>query len=168
MILIRFSFFLLVDKAAIESIQRWSELHQKQEANSTLSSDEQAYLSVVSKACYAVFDYPQGWLIDTTVSRNIRLFNNENVLLIKNVHQTLADHANRQMEINILRQKCIPILTCNLLRIYDLIKQDEEIFRLMIFLSDHRQQQLYSVGSHIYLLHSKFHFIFVSYSRKKH
>jgi len=58
----------------------------------------------------------------------------------------LPDHDSRQLEMNILRQKCIPILASNLLRIYDLIKQDDEIFRLIIFLSDHRQQKLYSVG----------------------
>ncbi len=55
-------------QAAIEAIQRWSELHQKQQDNtSTTVRDDQAYLSIVIKACYDVFDYPQGWLVDSTV-----------------------------------------------------------------------------------------------------
>jgi hypothetical protein len=59
-----------VFQAAIEAIQRWSELHQKQQEQDTTTTptrDEHVYLSIVSKACYDVFDYPQGWLIDSTV-----------------------------------------------------------------------------------------------------
>jgi hypothetical protein len=61
---------LNIFQAAIEAIQRWSELHQKhqqQDNTSTITRDDQAYLSIVIKACYEVFDYPQGWLVDTTV-----------------------------------------------------------------------------------------------------
>ncbi len=47
---------------------------------------------------------------------------------------------------SVLRQKCIPMLACNLFRIFDLIKQEQEIFRLIVFLSDNRKQQLYSVS----------------------
>ena len=47
---------------------------------------------------------------------------------------------------SILRHKCIPMLACNLLRIFDLIKQEQETFRLIIFLSDSRKQQLYLVN----------------------
>lgn len=66
--LFEFSFFFLL-QAAIEAIQHWSELHQKQQQDNltTTSRDDQVYLSIVIKACYDVFDYPQGWLIDTTV-----------------------------------------------------------------------------------------------------
>jgi hypothetical protein len=55
---------------------------------------------------------------------------------------------------SILRHKCIPMLACNLFRIFDLIKQEQETFRLIVFLSDYRKQQLYSVNkiySFIYL-----------------
>lgn len=38
------------------------------------------------------------------------------------------------------------MLACNLFRIFDLIKQEQETFRLIIFLSDYRKQQLYSVN----------------------
>lgn len=50
------------------------------------------------------------------------------------------------MEMSILRHKYIPVLACNLLRIFDLVKQDQETFRLLIFLSDSRKQQLYTVS----------------------
>ena len=56
-----------VPQAAIESIQRWSEFHQKQD----MTTNDPAYMPVVIKACYAVFDYPLGWLVDITVG-NIR------------------------------------------------------------------------------------------------
>jgi hypothetical protein len=57
-------------QAALEAIQRWSELHQKQQQENTTTTatrDDQAYLPIVIKACYDVFDYPQGWLVDSTV-----------------------------------------------------------------------------------------------------
>ncbi|UJR15865.1 hypothetical protein I4U23_002791 [Adineta vaga] len=118
--------------AAIEAIQRWSEMHQKQQRDSTSTSgrDDQAYLPIVIKASYEVFDYPQGWLVDST-----------------NVHQALPDHENRQIEMSFLRHKCIPMLACNLFRIFDLIKEEQETFRLIVFLSDSRKQQLYSLFS---------------------
>ncbi|CAF4112432.1 unnamed protein product, partial [Rotaria magnacalcarata] len=117
--------------AALEAIQRWSELHQKQQENtSTATREDQAYLPIVIKACYEVFDYPQGWLVDIT-----------------NVHQTLPDNENRQIEMSILRHKYIPMLACNLFRIFDLIKHEQETFRLIIFLSDSRKQQLYKLFS---------------------
>ncbi|CAF4602399.1 unnamed protein product, partial [Rotaria sp. Silwood1] len=117
--------------AALEAIQRWSELHQKQQENaSNLTREDQAYLPVVIKACYDVFDYPQGWLVDST-----------------NIHQTLADNEKRQIEMSVLRHKYIPMLACNLFRIFDLIKQEQETFRLIIFLSDSRKQQLYTLFS---------------------
>ncbi|CAF1067642.1 unnamed protein product [Adineta ricciae] len=116
--------------AAIEAIQRWSEMHQKQNAASSTTRDDQAYLPIVIKAGYEVFDYPQGWLVDNT-----------------NVHQALPDHENRQAEMSILRHKCIPMLACNLLRIFDLSKNEQETFRLIVFLSDNRKQQLYSLFS---------------------
>jgi len=47
---------------------------------------------------------------------------------------------------SVLRHKCIPMLACNLFRIFDLIKQEQEIFRLIVFLSDSRKQQLYLVN----------------------
>jgi hypothetical protein len=47
---------------------------------------------------------------------------------------------------SVLRHKCIPMLACNLFRIFDLIKREQEIFRLIVFLSDSRKQQLYSVN----------------------
>ena len=135
-----------VPQAAIESIQRWSEFHQKQDT----TSNDPAYMPVVIKACYAVFDYSLGWLVDITVG-NIRSIAFRRtpypVWLLQNVHQALPDHGNRDNEMSILRHKCIPMLACNLLRIFDLTKQDQEIFRLMIFLSDNRHQQLYSVSS---------------------
>jgi hypothetical protein len=39
------------------------------------------------------------------------------------------------------------MLACNLFRIFDLIKQEQETFRLIIFLSDNRKQRLYSVNT---------------------
>jgi hypothetical protein len=44
-------------------------LHQKQQQDDTSTTipDDQAYLPIVIKACYDVFDYPQGWLVDSTV-----------------------------------------------------------------------------------------------------
>jgi len=63
-------FLCWIFQAAIEAIQRWSELHQKQQQQdntSTTPHDDQAYLPIVIKACYDVFDYPQGWLVDSTV-----------------------------------------------------------------------------------------------------
>ncbi|CAF3708853.1 unnamed protein product [Adineta steineri] len=120
--------------AAIEAIQRWSEMHQKQQQQqdntSSVVRDDQAYLPIVIKACYGVFDYAQGWLLDTT-----------------NIHQSLPDNESRQIEMSILRHKCIPMLACNLFRIFDLIKEDQETFRLIVFLSDNRKQQLYSLFS---------------------
>lgn len=67
---------------------------------------------------------------------------------------------------SVLRQKCIPMLACNLFRIFDLIKQEQETFRLIVFLSDHRKQQLYSVKIilHSLSLSSSLHF---SYFPKK-
>jgi len=47
---------------------------------------------------------------------------------------------------SVLRQKYIPMLACKLFRIFDLIKQEQETFRLIVFLSDNRKQQLYSVN----------------------
>jgi hypothetical protein len=47
---------------------------------------------------------------------------------------------------SVLRQKYIPTLACNLFRIFDLIKREQETFRLIVFLSDNRKQQLYSVN----------------------
>lgn len=58
----------------------------------------------------------------------------------------MPDHETRQNEISILRHKFIPMLACNLLRIFDLIKQEQETFRLITFLSDNRKQQLYTVN----------------------
>jgi hypothetical protein len=55
---------------------------------------------------------------------------------------------------SVLRHKCIPMLACNLFRIFDLIKQEQEIFRLIVFLSDNRKQQLYSVNKiKVYFIH---------------
>ncbi|CAF4718395.1 unnamed protein product, partial [Rotaria magnacalcarata] len=71
-----------------------------------------------------------GWLVDIT-----------------NVHQTLPDNENRQIEMSIVRHKYIPMLACNLFRIFDLIKHEQETFRLIIFLSDSRKQQLYKLFS---------------------
>ena len=70
------------------------------------------------------------------------------------------------MEMSVLRQKCIPMLACNLFRIFDLIKQEQETFRLIIFLSDHRKQQLYSVRTSLpsSIIPHSLHF---SYSPKK-
>ena len=67
-------------------------------------------------------------------------------MCFQNVHQALPDHENRQAEMSILRHKCIPMLACNLLRIFDLSKNEQETFRLIVFLSDNRKQQLYSVS----------------------
>ena len=59
---------IFVLQAALEAIQRWSELHQKQQENASAATrEDQAYLPIVIKACYDVFDYPQGWLVDITV-----------------------------------------------------------------------------------------------------
>jgi len=55
---------------------------------------------------------------------------------------------------SVLRHKCIPMLACNLFRIFDLIKKEQETFRLIVFLSDYRKQQLYSVN--------KIHFYFIN------
>lgn len=59
-------------QAALEAIQRWSEIHQKHQQENTATTttatrDDQVYLRIVIKACYDVFDYPQGWLVDSTV-----------------------------------------------------------------------------------------------------
>jgi len=114
--------------AALEAIQRWSELHQKQ------VGEDQTYLPVVTKACYDVFDYLQGWLVDSA---------NESQL-------SSDDDINRQAELSILRHKYIPMLACNLFRIFDLAKEYQQTMRLLIFLSNSRQQQqqqLYSLFS---------------------
>ena len=56
-------------QAALEAIQRWSELHQKQsEDPSQTQREDQAYLPIVIKACYDVLAYPQGWFVDSTVN----------------------------------------------------------------------------------------------------
>ena len=56
---------------------------------------------------------------------------------------------------SVLRHKCIPMLACNLFRIFDLIKQEQETFRLIVFLSDNRKQQLYSVNKIHFFIHQR-------------
>ena len=58
------------------------------------------------------------------------------------------------------------MLAWNLFRIFDLIKHGKETFRLIIFLSDHRKQQLYSVRTS-FLSSVISHSVHFSYSPKK-
>jgi hypothetical protein len=62
------------------------------------------------------------------------------------------------------------MLACNLFRIFDLIKQEQETFRLIVFLSDYRKQQLYSVNKIHFFLLINYYFFFLnfSYFLKKH
>lgn len=72
---------------------------------------------------------------------------NVSFFLTKTIHQHLPDYQQRANEMSIVRQKSIPVLACQIFRVFDLIKEDQEIFRLIVFLSDHREQQLYKVTS---------------------
>jgi hypothetical protein len=57
-------------QAALEAIERWSEMHQKQQTDPSTVREDQTYLPVVIRACYEVFDYLHGWLVDSTVRRD--------------------------------------------------------------------------------------------------
>ena len=84
------------------------------------------------------------------------------------IHQTLLDNQQRANEMAILRQKIIPMLACQLFRIFDLVEEEQETFRLLVFLSDHRQQKLYSVrnfGS-FFTFEMKFPWIFQLFSKE--
>ena len=87
----------------------------------------------------------------------------------KLVHQNSADFPTRSNEMSILRHKCLPMLACHLFRILDLVRENEEIFRLIVFLSDSRKQKLYSVRKKlVFRLSWNFSRFRFSYSRKMH